>query len=166
MGPYKRGGTVYQIKSPQNTRRPEQEPDSDQDIQDTTEAQGPRRGSLIRGTGPQVQGQGFFEDLFKGGQGILRAGADAAGGILRDGAAAAGGILKDGAAAAGSLVPEINIEVPDINTNINTDLGIVNLRSNLRRPGTGNRSGAPRPVFEEVLKDVPEEAEEDDQAER
>ena len=56
VGPYKSGGTVYEIKSPQNTtRRPEQEPEYDQDIQNATEAQGqgPRRGSLVRGSGWQ-----------------------------------------------------------------------------------------------------------------
>ena len=63
-------------------------------------------------------------------------------------------------------LPDINVSFPDVN--INTDLGVFNvkgLRSNLRRQGTRSRQGAPEVTgssegqgsFEEVLKDVPDE---------
>ena len=67
-------------------------------------------------------------------------------------------------------LPDLNVRFPDLN--INTDLGVVNFkRSNLRRQqgggaqnrqgalgATGSDEGQNEGSFEEILKDVPDEA--------
>ena len=82
-GSFGRGGSVYKISRPQNTKLPEAEEESTD--QDTTKEDlrvagngGTVQGQSLRGNGPTVQGQGLFEDLFNGATNIVKAAGDGA----------------------------------------------------------------------------------------
>ena len=155
-GSFGRGGSVYKINPPQSERRPDQEeanPEPETTREDLTVA-GNRatvQGHRVLGNGPSVQGQGLLQDILNL-------------------------VPKPPPLPAINLpavdLPDLNVEFPDIN--LNTDLGIVNFKANLRRqqnrqgvPGASGGSVEGQGSFEEVLKHRPDEDQEkEDENER
>ena len=138
-GSFGRGGSVYRIKPPQNSRQPPQEepnPDPETAREDLT---------FAPGGAPTVQGQGLLQDI------LNLAPKPPTINLPK------------------IELPDLNVRLPDVNINTDlgiVNFKRSNLRR--QQGGAQNRQGAPGATgsdegqsegsFEEILKDVPDES--------